>query len=38
MKNLGAKIETFTYGFKNQRDFKIAEEICTKLNVSKIIK
>ena len=33
MKNLGLNFETFTYGFKRQRDFKIAEDICTKLNV-----
>lgn len=33
MKSLGANFETFTYGFKRQRDFKIAEEICRKLDV-----
>ena len=33
MKHLGASIETFTYGFKNQRDFKIAQEICKKLDI-----
>ena len=33
MKSLGAKIETFTYGFENQRDFKIAGEICAELGI-----
>ena len=33
MKSFGANFETFTYGFKGQRDFKIAEEICRKLDV-----
>lgn len=33
MKYLGASFETFTYGFNNQRDFKIAKEICAKLNI-----
>ena len=33
MKSFGANFETFTYGFKRQRDFKVAEEICKKLDV-----
>ena len=33
MKYSEMEFETFTYGFKNQRDFKIAGEICNKLNI-----
>ena len=33
MKELEMDFETFTYGFTNQRDFKITEKICKKLDV-----
>lgn len=33
MKNIDANFETFTYGFTRQRDFRIADELCKKLEV-----
>lgn len=32
-KNFDLEIETFTYGFQNKKDFRVAKEICEKLNL-----
>ena len=33
MKKIEMNFDTFTYGFRNQRDFRITKEICKKLDV-----